>query len=1047
MSLGLSLLVLFAVCLFCVSPVSAFPDDWDAIPPWAQTANQTTRGTLCYCIIQESEFSLAKYSRCATLYNENDFVDPVGGYTCNCGENSMHCGLGAELATTAQEDGRGTCASLDGNVTTAWSEEAPACKDAFGNTCGGLPGVRTDTRVIYNNPYDLRLDTYGQVVQGVDCRIITVRALCTTPLCPNQPIDCEEEQEYGAWSACTPFQDTCLKTRVKGIRVNASDGGIACRSLAARTETTTCTLTECQKVRCNYTSVTVTGNCTDACGLTTRNVTVYNVSTTPLSICAQGTQSVVSVTEIPCLNVPCTESGEAINITCETNGYQGYLGSAVKYVILSLGGLEISSNHTNTSFANHLTVSVKVSGREMPYDVNGVIYTGTEIWLPLKTSAADFAKNTGLTFKVQYIAPDKTNHTLMAGGQVVPSFICNTQDKVAPVLIRAFRAPSEGLTFAMEFSEPVKWADPGSAPGYLSTFRFNNFQNVDPTPTSPTVTLEANSFATIYLLPEDPFQLGVYANASIQMITDQIVDLSGNPVVINGSLIPVETDIDGGGEGGGVNQALPSGAYDTIKIYSNNSRGVPDSAYIMTTFPLERPNVDLNLAEAFLIVNVTINGTTTSTSSPGIAAYYENPWYDPYEGDTPSTFVMGFILQFASDNPFLNQVFNESFNLSAATVTYSLYLGADVAHPASISGFTSEASDLPVDNITNVEPPGVHTVTAYAGSTYICLNFTTARTSGAAELTASDFFYRGPNRVISIHNQSATAACLTMESAVDYSAFEADRIIFLDTGAPGIRPPLFEHPIVSLSGVRPRIVSGKIYNSAGGKTWDKLTVVFDAPITDPEVDDASELVTFTWDNPAIQSVVATAYSVSDRTVNFTLKTTCVDVCADTGSGVRFELSGLTSATGASVLQASKFQAADISRPRLESAIKFSTYSYVFNPSEDLDTTKHLWTRGLQPPPEDCNFLGRDEWVCLMEEGFDNTEVITVDGVFAVDRNDNYELIELETTAKVLHESSGCSSFFDLPLYYVVPASVLMAVPVIALAVWGFNKVFPNTRGK
>lgn len=1035
---------LLAALVFNSNLVTALPVGVDTLPSWVSTSDPSSTGTMCLCLAQASEYHSLTELDCTTIRNNNSFVDPViPDYTCECNGYSVHCGVNEIAVEQDFVNGTGLCDDLEANVTTPWEDTAPPCKDVFGNTCGGLAGVRTATRVVYDASYPLNLITEGYgVVQGQSCQKITIRAMCTTPVCPVQPVDCEEELEYGPWSNCVPFQDTCLKTRVKAIRVNASDGGVACRSLEARTETSTCTVAECQKVRCNYTAVTVAGNCTNACGLTTRNVTVYNVSATPLSICSQAVDPVISVTEYPCLNLPCTDLDEPINITCETRGYQGYLDSAVKYIVLSLGGLDITSNHTNTSFAAHTTITYNISGRAMPFDVNGVIYTGTEIWFPLKTSDADFAKNTGTPFKLQYIAPEQTNHSLMAGDQVVPSFICYPEDKVAPILLRVFRPPNEGsLFFTMEFSETVKWVNPSAPPGYLSVFRFNNFQNVEPEPFDQSCFTEKSRFISIYLIPVDPLQLGVYANASIQVITEDLMDLNGNPVVVNGSLIPIEDDIQ---EDGGIRQALPAGAYDTIKIYSNNSRGVPDSAYIMTNFPVEQQNVLANVGECTLSITVTIDGANTTVSAPGIAAYFEDTWVD----DSADGFPVGFIMKFASDDPFLNQVFNSSFDLSTATISYSLFLAVDAIAPAFFQGFSSEGTGtgVTVDNVTSLEPPGLHKAVAYAGDVYICVNFTTPRTS-SINLTSQDFFYRGPNRVIDVYNQSATEACLEMESEVDYSAFDADRLVFLDTTASGIRPPLIEHPIVSLSGIRPRIVSAKLYNAGGGKVWDKLTVLMDTAIVDPEADDASDLVSFTWDNPAIQSIVATAYTVSDRTVNFTIKTTCTDVCSDTGAGVRFDLGGLASEGGASVYQASSFQVADISRPRLESAIKFSTYSYVISPSEDLDTTKHLWTRGLQPPPEDCNFLGRTEWVCLMEEGFDSDEVITANGVFAVDRNDNYELIELTTTAKVLHESSSCSSFFDLPLLIVVPTSIFAFVGVAGVVSMLASKCWPNARGR
>ncbi len=93
---SIGLFFFFLIFLLTTTLASAQQQGWDSIPSWAESVNQTTRGTICYCAVQSTDYTLQYSARCNTIYGNNTFVDPqVGGYTCECGDSSIHCGIGA----------------------------------------------------------------------------------------------------------------------------------------------------------------------------------------------------------------------------------------------------------------------------------------------------------------------------------------------------------------------------------------------------------------------------------------------------------------------------------------------------------------------------------------------------------------------------------------------------------------------------------------------------------------------------------------------------------------------------------------------------------------------------------------------------------------------------------------------------------------------------------------------------------------------------------------------------------------------------------------
>lgn len=983
-SIVLSLLV---GLLAFTSPVHG----WNDLPLWAQIANSSTRGTICHCDYQNTVYTIQTTGLCDTIYSNNSFVDPIPGYKCTCGTNTVTCGFNDMSDSLAYTDGLTLCSDLNATVGVDYSATAPTCIDDLGQTCGGRVGVRTDYRKSYFEP-EVGVFLNGGIVstQGQQCRITTVRALCTTPLCPVHVQDCVEQINYSPWSACSAYQDSCIKTRVKAIAINATAGGVPCRSLETRTQTSPCTLEECQLLRCNYTLQTVTGNCSTRCGDGLRNQTVYNVSTTPLAICSEDLEPIVSFAEVKCTdNLPCASADEPINITCETRGHQGFRNSAVKYVVVKFG-VAVTSNHSNVSLSAAFRIFNSASRRKYFFHQNGVIFNDTEILFPLRITSADMAMNTGDTFTLEYVLSSGLNYSVLANEQTVNAFSCNTTDGVPPVPIMAWiNEGSEGRNLAFLFSEPVY---PTSSFVPSNIFTYNNVTTISSngnlfTLSNPHLYYRSVSSSSRF-----------YPNSTVQIRAQTAKDGAENLIEITGDKIPIQIfDFSTAG-------FLPDGTGDTLKLLSNNSAGELDTAFVAFPFPFSKAVLEAGETGIRLNVTAVVNGTTLFGVANSVHVYFED---EGIPGDE-MTHAMSFLVKF--DNPVNRVIRLLNGSSDGITFSYKLDVPSELLEFVRPTGF--DAHTTPANRtVVLVEGFRVLQVVADVGTPYICVNFSSVKPDDRPFVVA-DFLYQGPNAVEAIENQTDAQVCLLLHEAVTFDAIDFDKLVVVDSNALSIATPRTEYSIGSLIGVRPRVIGVEISSTNAYKHWDRIKIRLDAPIGEMD-EDLTNVLVLTWENTLIESIVPTAVTVSGNSATFVIKVTCFDICSDTSGKVWATVRGIYSTIGALVYPSVLFPVVDLTGPQLVSALKMSDSGYWLTFSETVNTGD-VWSF-LSPTPTKCSKMTGREAVCVFAAAIDPSEVFVMQDTRLKDPTGNYGPAIIRSSIDVLHDTEGCASAFELPM--------------------------------
>lgn len=921
-------------------------------------------------------------------------------------------------------------------VLPYWSFSSSVCTNRLNLTCGGMAGTRTITSYLY-----VRNICPGYTIDK--CQVDIRAADCWTPPCPIPVADCSVATEYGPWSACEAYQDSCQKRRVKEILTNATGGGVECPSLESRTQITECTAIECQRIRCNYTTVTVVGNCSAPCGPALVNTTVFNVSLTPLSICSQGMEPVASVAYNNCTtNLPCKSNDPVtpINISCYTSGVQGAASQAISKVVIDLGLHDLSFNGTNTSLASSFRVTHSLSGRPFFIDPNRMNVSGnggTVIELGLLIAEHDMEPSTGYILDILYTpVADGTNGTLYAGGIKLTSFRCTTEDRVPPAIMYASATyQDEGVNSAetngmITFTEDV-WpcVDPTES-FYGSDFSWS------------TLTGSAGDLIPINEW-EYPFTFAfagtprVYPNTTVTFLSAGIAcDRAGNPNL--GSLTPVAVEVHEN-----ITTLLPETGGDTIKLYQNNETKLINTVAVFSRVPLDVDFLQTNLGQIQVTAiyrNETSGGIVTVTGN-GTSIKFEN--YDNTAGTATQ-----FVLEFDTSSITWNVSASNNLTLYNFTVTYPPTVQDAIVLPPVLVIVTPNISiSYPS---TNVPSPRVLSAQAFVGGTTLIITFDRPKSGGRA-FQQQDFIYSGLNRVLYLGSQLDRVVELEMGASFTYSMFGSDRITFTDS-TPTNQATASTVQVSNALGPRPLITSAALERSANAEMWDTLRVVMNEDIGSFSIAPLSGGIFFTWTSPLIQSIEVTDYTVSGATIYYKLTPACADsVCFDIDTPIFVTIRGINNALGVLMEDFESVRVVDLNPPKPVSAIKLEGSVYFLTFNKQISASSNQLVDSIIPKPESCQYLPDTTTTCYYAEDLCGGDLSSVSFESATVRDTEQNSNDMVSTVSIqCTQSQSSCNFWQLPAYIGYPVLVLSAVGVISsLAIgghWIYQRYWLSRKG-
>lgn len=869
----------------------------------------------------------------------------------------------------------------------------PPCINSLNMTCGGLPGIQEG----FSFSIDFRPTTY------IFCSASRYRISCFTPLCPVPPVDCVVAPDYSPWSACTIDQNACTKVRVKDVLVESAGSGVECPSLVERTQTTACTIEECQRIRCEYSTVTVEGNCSTACGPGTVNTTVFNVSLTPLSLCTQNFTAVVSVAYAPCRsNLPCSlsEPTKPVNITCYTQGYQGYRSGGIEKIVIDLGR-SLTFNGTIISLIASFSISQKSSGTPVSLDSQNVRVNGSRVELGLLIDPQDAEARTGYEFDVLYTPPGNVNTSLYASNVRIVPFQCVAQDRVGPVIMFASVVPSTPNLYLM-----VKWSEAvvPCAPYESISSAWFTWEGISQLGEGDGVSnLAGTSSLQTYVY------VGTFAisDASVAYGTPEVIcDLAGNPNVDYLAPVPIEDYTT-------LTSVLPDDTEGTIKAYVSNETGEIGSVGLVSRFPIDIAAIEDRVGEFTLAAYYNDGGTGEDvqilSSGTGVRVQDNSP-----DTTTTTQFLVDFEPLFSPGG---------NFTLVNFTLNYPTNFGGfNLPDTFPLISFALEYSQ------TNLPSPKLLGASAEPGSRFLRIRFSSLKPSQVA-FKLADISYEGTNQIAFFYEQREKTIVLAMAFPFDYSMFGFDRVLFLDTDA--TQQVYWSGVFVDNAlGPRPSVISAELLRTTSSPIWNRLRITFSSSIGSFGVASIlADSLRFNWTNPIVTKIEVTDYSISGSSITYSVNPVCADINCFAIDGQLFvTVRGMVSTEGVLMEEYEGVRVTDLTPLKLASAVKLDSKTYLISLNKQVASSSSSLTASLFPAPSACSLEPDNTMICVFETDVctgGGTPVLQPLGSTVSDKVFNQATLDQPLAIDCLKEADTCA-LMDLPVAWMIVLVYLQA---------------------
>lgn len=887
---------------------------------------------------------------------------------------------------------------------------APPCVDFLGNTCGGLPGVRTDLNLDYTyNPLNATA-TRGQVVRR--CSAVVVRVACVTPLCGTGVRDCQLSTTYGPWSKCAiQPSGSCVKTRELLVLEEAANGGLSCDQLPGRIQTTSCSLTECQREACSFQLFQQRGNCTAPCGPATVTESVYNLTVTPSIICQSvQTGSPVTSTNQTCTeNLPCVATGSStpISIRCSIEGNAGFRGSGAARIVIDYGSRP-TNNYTNSSLIAAFLVSVSSSGRSVAIKPNGISFSGNTTVIELAVNNTDAGLNTGANYSVVFDPTRAPNSSsILISSFRLRSFACATTiDRVPPVISlvsAAYSYPLGGLV--VTFSEPVTNCSSG---GYSLHSRFMAFTGITLSSNASFVDLSSDRTRLVYHLPVTVNSSVPSSAAIIDFPAGLFCDLSGNPnAAFSGTL-----GID---DYSTMTSLLPPGTANTLKVYSLNNSAVPFNGMSSGQVP----------ATALIVSRFGINLTLSYNSSISLSLRLEyslnrsstiNTIYFPIykvTSELGGAFSNQFLAFFNPAGLFLAE------NLTNATLALLRVVSLSIEFPVMTSSrfqvpstFPSLTLDGRTDRVTVIPAPYIVSAISSTGSSI--LDVTMSGVQPFNDLfSVRDFDYYGRNWILGMDLSFTEKLEFQMARAFEWGWFGTEALYYTWTGE-GFTP-LQSMVLVQNALTTPfQVIGTQMLAIGNSRSITRIQVFFSGEIGGFDVSNPLETIALNWTIPGVKNITIVDYEQDVMIMTYFLKVTCLTQCAFTGGvPVRITVQSIHGLYGVPLVPYNEELIVDAAKPAVESVVLVEKNAAVVVFTETLlNVSESSIKAALSPRADRVLYVPNNTFICYYDDLDCSTADFTVQKDTLIDLSGNLQQLGLSSKATCV--ASKTCSIADIP---------------------------------
>jgi hypothetical protein len=938
-----------------------------------------------------------------------------------------------------------------------WVNENPPCVDSLGLRCGGRVGNRVGVRrELMVEPSDLYPPSTGAFYIS-QAQYFT---MCTTPLCGPSDIDCVVAPDYGPWTSCFAYNGYYIKKRSKPILAAASGFGIPCPSEEERTQSINCTEAEQVRLLCQFEQITSIGECFNACGVSQRNVTVTNVTTTPLPACEQaviGKRTVSVVTDGCPVNLPCSRSDPTAPtyVNCSTRGNAGYRGSNAAYVQIDFD-VDLLFTGNVSALASRFTVKNTVSGRLMSLAANQLSVHESSIRLWFIDSPTDMDMSTGAQFSVYYSHPNATlndtaNDLRTANDETFQSFICTTVDRSPPVLVYAVHyLNGENVQLLLTFSEVVQdiSGNPNISPSGASEtgFESNPFGEGDFMATSPGIFFSFQSFVPL-----------VSSSPTLALGVDTFMDVAENPNTLANNVTIVDID--------DMTSVIPADASDSIKFYLTENSQLLKGLYIPSVLPLlydtlsDADNsyaVFLTVRYAIAPGNQTIQSTQILFEQDDLNAdYWINSVYVAFNGpaslllntssvfETQSMLGSDFQLSSVKQRFLVQSTSNPTVQTFAFGTGYAIeYNGTGQVIPTLIGDKTVQVF-LP----NNTEYRSTNRlVSAFVRPTSTDLRLIFSADVGEEEgpTLASYVQYQGINSIVEYASTVGTVVTVTLRFPFTYSMFDTDYLLFFQpNGSSSVNPAQVRTVISNSLGPRPMVFSALLSRVGTLFLPNRLVVTYTGRIGTFGVSNIlQDSIKFNWTNPLISAITATDYSISGAVITYTISVTCrSNPCINMDLGLRVSARGMIDDNGNLASLYENVPVIDVTSPQISSSTELIRGVVTVTLSKDFVATAQQLKSAIRPTPTTVSVVPDNTAFCVFEQDFCEETRITVDGFGGAftDLNENPTLLE-SFPSQCSTSSGGSCSLIETGLLAAVIVMSLLAPVLIAGNVLTFKSI-------